>query len=84
MLPPQPDNYSVSSVNLDRTACLSIGQHRVDRIGWSTTLGREHNFGHVLFELSAFGTRYGGALTNNLESHLAQCFFTHYTSRLQQ
>jgi hypothetical protein len=59
-----------------------IGQHRVDRIGRSSTLRCKYNLQHVLFKLSPFGTRYCGALANDLEGHLAEGFFSHNASGL--
>ena len=72
MLSPQPDDHAVSRVNLHWAACLPIRQHGVDRIGRCSSLGRQHNIGHILFEMRPFGTSHGGTLANDLQRHLAE------------
>ncbi len=83
MLPSQPDDHAVPRINFNRPARLAIGKHGVDRIRWSSALGRQHQVCNILFQMGPFGARNRSTLANDLERCLAHSFFAHNSCRLQ-
>ena len=69
MLPSQPDDHAVPRINFNRPARLSIGKHGVDRIRWSSALGRQHQVCNILFQMGPFGARNRSTLANDLDRY---------------
>ena len=83
MLSSQPNDDTVSCINLNRTTRLSIRQHGVDRIGGSGTLSRKYHLGYIFFQVCPFGSRHCGTLANDLQRHVTHGLFAHDAGGLQ-